>query len=81
MSRVTVEQFWGCTLARSTDKAGMNHRFWFHTTDEGRVVCGAEVIDHSENDRHFVPQSRISVPEPVEAAVCEYHGVDKVHVV
>jgi len=81
MSQVTVEQFWGATVARFTDKAGLTHRLWFHTTDGGRVVCSAEVIDHSADDRHFVPQSRITVPEPVERAVCDYHDVDEVYVV
>jgi len=81
MSHVTVEQFWGVTLARATDKAGLTHRFWFCTTDEGRVVCMSEVIDHTDENRHFVPKSRISLPEPVERAVCDYHDVDEVYIV
>ena len=81
MSDVTVESFFGATLTTSTDKAGLEHRRWFFETDGGRIVCAAEVIDHTDEDRHFVPKSRISVPESVEKAVCEYHEVDEVYTV
>lgn len=81
MSDVTVESFFGATLARSTDKAGLRHRHWFDTTDEGRIVCVAEVIDHTEDDRHFVPNSRITVPKAVESAVCDHHEVSEVYTI
>lgn len=81
MSDVTVEQFFGATLATSRDKAGMEHRHWFAETDEGRFVCVSEVIDHTDDDRHYVPDSRISVPDAVEAAVCEYHDVNEVYTI
>jgi hypothetical protein len=41
----------------------------------------AEIIDHTEDDRHFVPKSRISVPDAVEEAVCDYLDVAEVHTV
>lgn len=81
MTNVTVEQFWGTVMAKAVDKAGMEHRWWFDETDGGRIVCMAEVIDHTDDNRHFVPKSRISVPEPVSEAVCQYHDVDEVYVV
>jgi len=81
MSDVTVESFFGATLARATDKAGMKHRHWFDTTDEGRIVCVAEVIDHTDDDRHYVPNSRITLPDAVEQAICEHHDVDEVYVI
>jgi len=81
MPDVTVESFFGATIAKTTDKAGIDHRYWLDTTDEGRVVCFAEIIDHTEDDRHYVPNNRISIPDAVEQAICEYHDVGEVHVI
>jgi len=81
MSDVTVKPFFGATVAKSVDKAGMEHRHWFIETDEGRIVCMAEIIDHTDEDRHYVPKSRITVPDAVERAVCEHHDVEQVYTV
>lgn len=75
---VTVEKACGLVLVRGNDKADMEHRWWFETTEAGRLVFVQEVIECDERfegdlsvGRHFVPEDRAEVPDKVADALHE----------
>lgn len=75
---IEVSDECGCVLVRATDKAGMEHRWWFDETDAGNLVFVGEVVHYDEDahptltaGRHYVPEDEASVPPRVEEALDE----------
>lgn len=73
---IEVSDKFGCVLVRATDKAGMEHRWWFDETDAGRLVFVTEVVHYDKDTgamvasgRHYVPEDEASVPPRIEEAL------------
>lgn len=67
---VDVTNACGAVLVRATDAAGTQHRYWFDTTDESRLVLCAEVLQMDEIDdftagRQYVDVGEMMVPDAV----------------
>lgn len=72
----------GGVVACADDKADMEHRWWFDTTDGDTLVFAAEIIEDrvGENQpavRHYVESHEADVPEKVRDAIDEegFEGV------
>lgn len=85
MGDIEVKNYWGSVLAEATDKAHHNHRWWFETTEAGRLVLisevihfdadGDSVVDDLLTGRHYVDESKADVPDRVRE-VLEGEGFD-----
>lgn len=60
-----VREFWGAIVV-SRDEGDMTRRWWFDTTEDGRLVFTTRV-DHSEmfESRNYLDSSETGVPKSV----------------
>jgi len=72
-SDLAVERAWGGLVVRADKHNGMEHRWWFDETDDGRLVFCGEIIEFAnlhERDlgldaRHYVDEKKMAVPTRV----------------
>lgn len=70
----------GCVLVTGIDDANQHRRWWFSPNADGDTVTFiAEIVDfeHERSEdvgvdgRHYVPEAKASVPEPVATCLTE----------
>jgi hypothetical protein len=71
MAELTVEQYWGAVLARESTER-QEHRWWFQTTDAGRLVFISDVIEYQGDEhadiaegRHYHREANAEIPDRV----------------